>query len=137
MAAKILMAASGGIVLLFGVIHLVYTFRGSALLPRDPAVMAAMNQVHMGITRETTVGRAWTGFNASHSIALILFGLVYGFLALAHEKLLFDSTFLLALGFAVLAAVVVLAKLYWFSVPLAGGSLALACYVAAVVAARL
>ena len=32
MAAKILMAASGGIVLLFGVIHPVYTFRGSALL---------------------------------------------------------------------------------------------------------
>jgi len=38
------------------------------------------------------------GFNASHSMGFILFGLVFGFLALAHGQLLFQSPFLLIVG---------------------------------------
>jgi hypothetical protein len=38
------------------------------------------------------------GFNASHSMGLILFGLVFGYLALAHRQLLFQSPFLLVVG---------------------------------------
>jgi hypothetical protein len=136
MAPKILMGASAGIVLHLGLVHLVYTFTGSKLLPRDPAVQAAMAQVHMGITRETTVWRAWVGFNASHSMALILFGLVFGYLALAHTRFLFDSVFLLVVGFAMLAGMLVLARLYWFSAPVLGAGIALACYLAAIVAAK-
>jgi hypothetical protein len=52
------------------------------------------------ITKETTMWRCWVGFNASHSIGLILFGLVFGFLALAHGQLLFQSPFLLVVGLA-------------------------------------
>ena len=61
--------------------------------------------------------RCWVGFNASHSMGLILFGLVFGYLALAHGKLLFQSTFLLVVGLAMLSGVVVLCKVYFFSVP--------------------
>ena len=78
---------------------------------------------------------AWVGFNVSHSMGLILFGLVFGFLALAHGQLLFRSPFLLVVGLAMLGSFVVLAKLYWFSVPLTGVSIALACYVASIVLA--
>jgi hypothetical protein len=135
-ASKVLMALSAGIVLVLGVLHLVYTFSGSKLLPRDPAVQAAMSQVQLRITKETTVWRAWVGFNASHSIALILFALIFGFLALYHPKFLFDSAYLLAIGFATLAGFLVLAKLYWFSVPFAGIAVCLVCYVASIIAAR-
>ena len=72
------------------------------------------------------------GFNASHSMGLILFGLVFGFLALAHGQLLFRSLFLLAVGLAMLAGFVVLSKLYFFSAPLTGISISLACYVASI-----
>jgi len=54
--------------------------------------------------------RCWVGFNASHSMGLILFGLVFGYLALAHGQLLFQSPFLLVVGLAMLGGFVVLCK---------------------------
>jgi hypothetical protein len=76
------------------------------------------------------------GFNASHSMGLILFGLVFGYLALAHDQLLFQSLFLLVVGLGMLGGVVVLAKVYWFSAPFTGVSIALACYVASIALSR-
>ncbi|MGC1477194.1 MAG: hypothetical protein WA804_15205, partial [Terriglobales bacterium] len=95
MAARILMVLCASIVFTLGVVHLVYTFWGPKLTPRDPALHVSMSQISPVITNETTMWRAWVGFNVSHSIGLILFGLVFGFLALAHGQLLFQSPFLL------------------------------------------
>jgi hypothetical protein len=130
--ASLLMATSAALVFVFGAIHLAYTFQGRKLKPRDPALQAAMETVHPYITRETTMWRAWIGFNATHSMSLILFGLVYGYLALAHGGMLFNSVFLLAVGLATLVAFLVLAKLYFFRIPLIGIATALVCYVASV-----
>jgi hypothetical protein len=55
----------------------------------------------------------WVGFNASHGMGLILFGLVFGFLALAHGQLLFQSPLLLVVGLAMLGGLVVLCKVYF------------------------
>src|SRR5215470_13612681 len=87
-------------------------------------------------TKETTMWRCWIGFNASHSMGLILFGLVFGFLALAHSQLLFRSPFLLVVGLAMLGALAVLCNLYLFSVPLTGVSISLACYIGSIVLSR-
>jgi len=62
-----------------------------------------MNQVSRVITKETTMWRCWVEFNVSHSMGLILFGLVFAFLAVAHGRLLFQSPFLLVIGLASLA----------------------------------
>jgi hypothetical protein len=129
-----LVAASAAIVLLLGLAHLLYTFRGRKLWPRDDALRARMHEVAPVITRETTMWRAWLGFNASHSFGLILFGVVYADLALAHADLLFGSLVLRAVGLAMLCGWVVLAKLYFFSVPLRGVLLATALYVVGLVA---
>jgi multisubunit Na+/H+ antiporter MnhE subunit len=88
------------------------------------------------MTNETTMWRCWVGFNASHSLGLILFGLVFGFLALAHGQLLFRSPFLLVVGLAMLGGFVVLCKIYFFSVRFAGISISLACYVASIALSR-
>jgi len=136
-AARILMIVCAGVVLLLGTLHLTYTFYGPKLLPRDPDLIAGMQRVALRITSETTVWRAWIGFNASHSMGAILFGLVFAYLAAAHPELLFGSAFLLAVGFAMLAGLVVLGKLYWFSVPFAGLSISLVCYVASIMVWRL
>lgn len=129
-----LMTVSALVLLTLGVLHLVYTFSGPKLMPRDPALQARMNEVPLVITRRTTMWRAWIGFNASHSMGAILFGLVYGFLANAHPELLFNSPFLLAVGVAMLGGLAVLAKLYWFRIPFAGVVISLACYVLSIVA---
>jgi hypothetical protein len=134
--ARILVAASSVILILLGSIHLLFTFSGNKLTPRDPAVQEAMIATPMRLTSETSMWRAWVGFNASHSMCAIFFGLVFGFLAAAHPELLFRSTYLQLLGIAVLVGFVVLARLYWFSIPLVGVSTALACFLAGLVTAR-
>ena len=136
MAAKILMVLSASIISTLGVVHFVYTFWGPKLTPRDPALQISMSQISPVITKETTMWRCWVGFNASHSMGLILFGLVFGFLALAHDQLLFQSPFLLAVGLAMLGGFVVLCKLYFFRVPFTGISISLACYVASIALSR-
>jgi hypothetical protein len=136
LAAKILMVLSAGIALTLGVVHLVYTFWGTKLTPRDPALQVSMTQIAPVITKDTTMWRCWMGFNATHSMALILFGLVFGFLAVLHGELLFQSRFLLIVGLAMLGGFVAVSKFYFFSAPLLGMSLALASYLASIAASR-
>jgi hypothetical protein len=136
LAARILMVLSAVIVLTLGVLHFVYTFWGTQLTPRDPALQISMSQISPVITSETTMWRCWVGFNATHSMGLILFGLVFGFLALAHSQLLFRSSFLIVVGLAMLGGFLVLSKLYFFSSPLTGIGISLACYVASIALSR-
>ena len=132
--APMLVAASATIILALGILHLLYTFRGPKLLPRDPDLQTRMSEVSPVITRETTMWECWVGFNASHSLGAILFGAVYGYLALWHGTLFFQSYFLQWLGLLTLAGYVFLAKRYWFSIPFRGIVLATALYVLALVA---
>ena len=81
--------------------------------------------------------RCWIGFNASHSMGAILFGLMYGFLAIFHSPLLFQSGYLLVVGLAMLSGFVALSKAYWFSVPFTGVGIAWASYVASVALSRI
>jgi hypothetical protein len=136
LAPKILMVLSASIIFTLGVVHLFYTFSGPNLTPRDPALQVSMSQISPVITKETTMWRCWVGFNASHSMGLILFGLVFGFLALAHGQLLYQSPFLLVVGLAMLIVFVLLSKVYFFSAPLRGIGISLACYVASIALSR-
>jgi hypothetical protein len=131
--APSLVAASAAIILLLGLMHLLYTFHGPKLLPRDPELRTRMQQVSPVITRQTTMWKAWIGFNASHSYGLMLFGAVYGYLALARSEVLFHSLFLLSLGLILLFGYVLLARRYFFRIPLGGVLLATFLYTLALV----
>ena len=137
MVAKVLMSVSASIILALGILHLVYTFWGPKLTPRDAALQASMEQVSPVITNETTMWRGYIGFNATHSMFLILFGLIYLFLALRHTDLLFGSAYLLGVGFIMLGGLAVLAKLYFFSIPFTGVTISLICYIASIAVAKL
>ena len=117
MLPRILIAASASISLFLGIAHLVYTFFGPKLRPRDAALEARMKEVSPGITRQTTMWKVWIGFNASHSCSAILFGCVYGYLALIQPAVLFHSAFLAILGGLFLLVYLILGKKYWFSTP--------------------
>ena len=132
MTVKILMMLSAGIILLLGLMHLLFTFTGTKLTPREPALQESMRTVSPVISKETTMWKAWLGFNASHSLGAILFGLIYGYLAFGHSAFLFESYFLLIVGWGLLASFVVLGKLYWFDIPFRATLIAFACYFAAV-----
>jgi hypothetical protein len=102
-------AGGAAIIMLLGLIHLVYTFHGPKLMPRDRELQARMQEVSPVITRETTMWRAWVGFNATR------------------------SRFLLSLGLLLLGGYAFVGKRYWFSVPFRGILLATAFYVVALI----
>jgi hypothetical protein len=135
MQATVLVAASATVILTLGLVHLLYTFHGAKLLPRDAALRAQMERVHPNITRQTTMWRAWIGFNASHSMGAILFGLVYLYFAVATPAVLFGSIYLSGLGLAFLLGLVLLGWRYWFGVPFRGVLLATVLYAAGLVMA--
>ena len=133
MKPSVFIAASAALILLLGLLHLLYTFHGPKLHPRDPDLTAKMMAVSPVISPETTMWRTWVGLNASHSFCLILFGALYGYLAMRHSAFLFHSWFLLALGFVLLLGYAALAKLYWFTAPFRGVVLAAILYLLGIV----
>ncbi len=136
MSARLLMVLSASILLTLGTMHLAYTFWGTRLAPRDAALQVSMSRISPILTKETTVWRCWVGFNASHSMGLILFGLIYGYLALAHDQLLFRSPFLLLVGLVMLACLIVVCRLYFFRAPLIGVSISFVFYVVSIALSR-
>ncbi len=126
--AYLLIATSAAVPGALGCVHMLYTYRGNKLDPRDPALRAAMERGHPVITRQTTVWRATKGFNATHSVGLLAFALVYGYLALWRPEVLGGSPFLSALGMAVLLAYLALSWRYFFSIPVRGMALACVLY---------
>ncbi len=135
MVAQTLLAAGALVILVLGTAHLFMTFASNKFSPRDSELEARLKLVAPVISSQTTMWRAWVGFNASHSTGAVLFGLVYGYLAAFHFSFLVASTFLSLLGCACLVCYLVLAKLYWFSVPLVGIGLALGLYLAGLILA--
>lgn len=134
---QLLMTTSASIIGLLGLAHLVLTYHGPKLLPRDRTLQQAMRGSAPVITTQTTIWKMWIGFNVSHSMGAMLFGLVYGYLAQAHPQILFQSIFLQTTGLLMLAGFTTLAYRYWFITPLLGSAVALLCYVAALVVAAL
>lgn len=128
--APFFILASATVLGLLGCVHLLFTFFGNQFDPRDAMMAEALRVVSPVISRQTTMARAAKGFHASHSMGAMLFALVWGYLALVHWHMLAQSFFLLALGMTVLLVYLVLARRYWFSVPLRGIALANVLYAA-------
>ena len=134
MLASFAMLLSAAIIGTLGTLHLFYTFVGPNLHPRDPRLIRRMQQTAIVLTGDTSVWRAWIGFNASHSFCAMLFALVYGYLAIAQPTLLFGAPFLLAVALLLLGALLWLAWQYWFRIPLIGIALAFLSCVVSVIA---
>jgi hypothetical protein len=135
MISRILIGACAAIILFFGGMHLEYTFFTGQLTPVDGQLETAMKRVAVRISSETTMWKVWVGFNVSHSMGLILFGLIYGYLTVYRWDVLQKSYFLAGLGLVVLVSYVVLARVFWFSDPLIGVSVATLLYLAGFVCA--
>jgi len=100
------------------------------LSPRDPAVRDAMARDTVLLTRRTTLWLAWVGFNLSHSLGAILFGVLV--LLIGRTLASFEAEASVFLPFAVVvsAAYLVLGVRYWFRTPIIGISLSSVCFLA-------
>jgi hypothetical protein len=103
-----------------GLVHLLYTFRTNKFEPRDEKLGLRLREISPVLTSETTMWKAWVGFNASHSLGALLFAAVYGYLAMFELDFLLSSPFLVALSLVILGSYFALARSYWFNVPFLG-----------------
>lgn len=122
-ASAYLTLTAGLIYLALGAAHWRYTFFSSRFDPHDDALKEKMKQATIRITRETTLWKAWVGFNASHSTGAMFFGIV---LLIAATVSWSGPSLPLVWVIAVIhsAYYTWLAKVYWFRIPLAGTALA-------------
>lgn len=130
-----LLEVGGGIFVLLGVLHALYTFldirRPRRLVPDDSAVSAAMARSSLRLTGgRTTMWQAWVGFNFSHSLGVVLFGALCLAAGAAITPLSLPGWVLLLLA-AIGLLYVVIAALYWFRIPIAGAAIGTACLFAA------
>lgn len=124
LVSSLLITAAGLIYLGLGTLHLYFTFVGHRFDPHDAELAERMKHATLRLTRQTTLWKAWIGFNASHSTGAIFFGSVLALIAwtplgTGAAGLVFWGVSLVHSGFYVW-----LARTYWFRVPLAGTALA-------------
>lgn len=124
--------AGGAIYVTLGLLHAIYTYtdtlRPRRIVPEDPAVIEAMKGTGVRLARGgTTMWRAWVGFNFSHSLGAVLFGLGCIAAGLCLERLAIPRA-ALAVPVVVSALYLWLAVKYWFRIPVAGTALATALF---------
>lgn len=112
-----------------GTIHLIYTFFTEKFTPYDLSVADAMKSTSPRLTRETSVWNAWVGFNASHSLGVMMFSAVYLPLAIYHFELIASSLWFSVLPVIVGASYLFLAYKYWFKIPFIGVLISLFCFI--------
>ena len=133
MISRMLIGACAAIILFLGSVHLAYTFFTPKFNPTDGQVETAMKRVAPRISSDTTMWKAWVGFHISHSLGLMLFGLIYGYLSVCRWDVLLGSYFLAGLGLLALVGYILLARVFWFSAPLIGVSVATSFYIAGLI----
>jgi len=118
--------------IILGSIHMAYTFFTNKFSSRTASVDDAMKNSFPVLTKETTMWRAWVGFNASHSSGAIYIGLINFIVAIQFPALL-QSPLFLALNIITVFFYCWLGKKYWFGIPFKGILVATVCFVSATI----
>ena len=121
--------------IVLGLVHWLYTFmdmtKPRKLAPRDDAVRLAMEATTPKLTSRTTMWKAWMGFNHSHSLGAVVFGLIYLILALQDFTALAANRPLMALSATIPLIYLWLALSFWFRTPAIGIAISSTCFAAA------
>lgn len=129
MGAKFIWEFGSLIFIILGTIHLVYTFFTHKFSSKNRIVIREMKTSHLNLTKETTIWKAWIGFNASHSIGVIFIGVINFYLAFKYFSTLQSDHFFFIFNILIIGVYVCLSKIYWFKIPLIGTLIALVCYI--------
>lgn len=131
--AQILLITGAAIFGLLGTVHLIYTFFTNKFDPYDLSVKDAMQSTSLVLTKDTTVWKAWIGFNASHSLGAMLIAAFYIPLALWNFAVIENSLWFTWLPVITGLSYLFLAKKYWFKIPFIGVLISSVCFIAAAV----
>ena len=129
MLAKYLWEIGSAILVFLGTIHLYYTFFSNKFSSSNTDVIVGMKNSSPRLTNETTMWKAWIGFNASHSSGAIFIGILNLFLSIKYFSTFQTEHFFFIFNIITIAFYVWLAKKYWFIIPFIGILIAFICYV--------
>jgi hypothetical protein len=130
---QILLVIGASIFGILGTIHLVYTFFTNKFEAYDPSVTAAMKATSPVLTKETSVWKAWVGFNASHSLGAMLVAGIYIPLSVSYFEVIQQSAWFSFLPVLIGLSYLVLAKKYWFKIPFVGIVISTICFIGAAI----
>jgi len=130
MIAKYLWELGSMIFVVFGSIHLYYTFFSNKFSSRNEKVLGEMKSSFPILTKETTIWKAWIGFNASHSSGAIFIGVVNFYLVSRYFNDLQYDHFFFLFNILTVAFYAWLARKYWFKIPFIGIVTTLFCFIA-------
>ena len=131
MVEKYLIITGSIIFLILGSIHLFYTFFTNRFSSRNQETEQKMKTDAPILTKETTMWNAWIGFNASHSLGAIFFGLVNIIICIQYFEFYNKSKSLLILNIVTLLFYLFLGKNYWFKIPFFGIFVSTLCFIIA------
>lgn len=129
MLAKCLWEIGSIIFAILGTIHLFYTFFSNKFSSKNKKLISEMKSSSPILTKETTMWRAWIGFNASHSSGAIFIGILNLFLAIKYFSTFQSEHFYFLFNILTISFYLWLAKKYWFRIPFFGILLTFICYV--------
>lgn len=129
MIEQVLLITGAAIFGVLGTIHLLYTFYTDKFMARNREVTDAMKKTSPVLTSQTTMWRAWIGFNASHSLGAIFISVIYIVLAVQHMEVLYQNKIFITLTVIIGLSYLYLAKQYWFRIPFTGILLATCCFI--------
>jgi hypothetical protein len=129
-----LIMVGGFVFAILGLVHAIYTWADTRtprrLVPDAPSVIEAMSSSSVRLSRGgTTMWRAWVGFNFSHSLGAMMFGVACIVLGLSLRSIVLPKAVLL-IPVVIGCLYLWLAIRYWFRVPAIGIAAGTACFAA-------
>lgn len=124
MMSQSLLITGGAIFSILGLLHALYTirdvYRPRHFAPTDPTIIDLMTSAGVRLARgRTNMWDAWLGFNFSHALGAVIFGLVcVGAGVFARTLALPKATLLIPVLVGVIY--LLLAFRFWFRVPAVG-----------------
>jgi hypothetical protein len=110
--------------LVLGTAHATHTPRRPSdrkgLSPSDPSLAESMARSTILLTGRTDMWRAWVGFNLSHSLGAVLFGVLVVLVGRTSASFGNNATLFLPLAVVVSIVYLGLGMAYWFRTPIIG-----------------
>jgi len=128
---QLLLVTGAAIYGILGSIHLLSTFFTNKFDPRDIAVKEAMKGTSPVISKDTSMWRAWIGFNASHSFGAMLVAAVYIPLTISYFEVIQKSLWFSLLPILIGLSYLIVAGKYWFKTPFIGVLISTVCFAGA------
>ena len=128
MIAKYIWYFGSSIFVMLGSMHLFYTFFSNKFSSRNEKALEEMRTSYPLISKETTLWKAWIGFNASHSSGAIFIGIMNIYVVSNFYDTVENDIFFSLFNIATVGFYLWLAKKYWFKIPFFGILLTLICF---------